>query len=120
MQTEGRKILHAPGLRVSCTCVRVPVLRSHSISVCARFAVPIDLHMARKAISQAPGCILVDDGAQELYPMPLTASNQDQVLVGRLRRDLTDEKGLCLFCCGDQLRKGAATNAVQIARLLIS
>ncbi len=120
MQTEGRKILHAPGLRVSCTCVRVPVVRSHSISVCARFAVPIDLNMARQAIAQAPGCILVDDGARELYPMPLTASNQDQVLVGRLRRDLTDDKGLCLFCCGDQLRKGAATNAVQIARLLFT
>ena len=118
LQNEGRKILHLPELRVTCTCVRVPVMRSHSIAVAARFAQPISVARAREAIAAAPGCRLVDDLSNELYPMPLDTSDQDLVFVGRIRPDLTDSNGLCLWCCGDQIRKGAATNAVQIAELL--
>ena len=119
MQNEGRKIMHLPELKVSCTCVRVPVVRSHSISVSCHFDVPVTVEQAREAIAKAPGCKLVDDLANKRYPMPLETSDQDIVFVGRIRPDLTDENGLCLWCCGDQVRKGAATNAVQIAELLV-
>lgn len=119
MQNEGRKIMHLPQLKVSCTCVRVPVVRSHSISVSCHFDVPVTVEQARQVIAEAPGCKLVDDLANKVYPMPLDTSDQDIVFVGRIRPDLTDENGLCLWCCGDQVRKGAATNAVQIAELLI-
>ena len=119
MQNEGRKIMHLPGLRVSCTCVRVPVVRSHSISVSLHFDKHISVQEAREAIAKAPGCRLVDDLANKQYPMPLDTSNQDIVFVGRIRPDLTDDNGLCLWCCGDQVRKGAATNAIQIAELLV-
>ena len=119
MQNEGRKIMHLPELKVSCTCVRVPVVRSHSISVSLHFDKPISVQQAREAIAQAPGCKLVDDLAKKQYPMPLDTSDQDIVFVGRIRPDLTDDNGLCLWCCGDQVRKGAATNAIQIAELLV-
>ncbi len=119
MQNEGRKIMHLPQLKVSCTCVRVPVVRSHSISVSCHFDVPVTVEQARNAIAKAPGCKLVDDLGRKEYPMPLDTSDQDIVFVGRIRPDLTDDNGLCLWCCGDQVRKGAATNAVQIAQLLI-
>ena len=119
MQNEGRKIMHLPELRVSCTCVRVPVVRSHSISVSCHFEVPVSMEQARKVIAEAPGCRLVDDLAAHSYPMPLDTSDQDTVFVGRIRPDLTDDNGLCLWCCGDQIRKGAATNAVQIAELVL-
>ena len=119
MQNEGRKIMHLPELTVSCTCVRVPVVRSHSISVCLHFDCPVSVEEARRAISKAPGCLLVDDLKNKRYPMPLDTSDQDLVYVGRIRPDLTDPNGLCLWCCGDQVRKGAATNAVQIAELLL-
>ena len=119
MQNESRKILHLPELKVSCTCVRVPVIRSHSISVNLRFGRPISVREAQHAIATAKGCKLVDDLYKKEYPMPLDTSDQDIVFVGRIRPDLTDEKGLCLWCCGDQVRKGAATNAVQIAELLV-
>lgn len=119
MQNEGRKIMHLPDLKVSCTCVRVPVVRSHSISVSLHFDRPISIQEARETIAKAPGCRLVDDLAKKEYPMPLDTSNQDIVFVGRIRPDLTDPNGLCLWCCGDQVRKGAATNAVQIAELLV-
>ena len=119
MQNEGRKIMHLPELKVSCTCVRVPVVRSHSISVSCHFDVPVTVEQAREAIAKAPGCLLVDDLANKRYPMPLETSDQDIVFVGRIRPDLTDENGLCLWCCGDQVRKGAATNAIQIAELLV-
>ena len=119
MQNEGRKIMHLPDLKVSCTCVRVPVVRSHSISVSLHFDRPISVQEARKTIAKAPGCRLVDDLAKKEYPMPLDTSDQDIVFVGRIRPDLTDPNGLCLWCCGDQVRKGAATNAVQIAELLV-
>ncbi len=118
MQNEGRKIMHLPQLLVSCTCVRVPVVRSHSISVSCHFDRPVTVEQARQAIAAAPGCVLTDDLAAGVYPMPLDTSGQDRVFVGRIRPDLTDPNGLCLWCCGDQLRKGAATNAVQIAELL--
>ena len=119
MQNEGRKIMHLPDLRVNCTCVRVPVVRSHSISVSLHFDKHISVQEAREAIAKAPGCRLVDDLANKQYPMPLDTSNQDIVFVGRIRPDLTDDNGLCLWCCGDQVRKGAATNAIQIAELLV-
>ena len=120
MQNEGRKILHLPDLRVSCTCVRVPVVRSHSISVIVRTKEPISVSEAREAISHSCGVRLVDCLEKKEYPMPLDTSDQDTVFVGRIRPDFTDDKGLCLWCCGDQVRKGAATNAVQIAKLLLT
>ena len=119
MQNEGRKIMHLPELLVTCTCVRVPVLRSHSISVTLRTERKISVEEAREAIAAAPGCRLVDDLENKIYPMPLDTSDQDIVFVGRIRDDLTSENGLSLWCCGDQIRKGAATNAIQIAELLL-
>ena len=119
LQNEGRKILHLPDMNVSCTCVRVPVVRSHSISAAVHFVHHISVDEARAAIAAAPGCRLVDDLDALQYPMPLDTSDQDLVFVGRIRPDLTDPNGLCLWCCGDQVRKGAATNCVQIAELLI-
>ena len=119
MQNEGRKIMHLPELKISCTCVRVPVVRSHSISVSLHFDKHISVKEAQEAIAKAPGCKLVDDLARKEYPMPLDTSDQDIVFVGRIRPDLTDDNGLCLWCCGDQVRKGAATNAIQIAELLV-
>jgi len=119
LQNEGRKIMHLPELKVSCTCVRVPVVRSHSISVSLHFDTPVSVEQAREVIAAAPGCKLVDDLSKKMYPMPLDTSDQDIVFVGRIRPDLTDDCGICLWCCGDQVRKGAATNAIQIAELLV-
>ena len=117
MQNEGRKILHLPDLKVSCTCVRVPVVRSHSVSIVVRTKEKISVEQARAAIAQAAGCRLVDDLGSKRYPMPLDTSDQDLVFVGRIRDDLTSDNGLNVWCCGDQVRKGAATNTVQIAEL---
>ena len=117
MQNEGRKILHLPELKVSCTCVRVPVVRSHSVSLVVRTKEKISVEQARSAIAQAAGCRLVDDLGNKRYPMPLDTSDQDLVFVGRIRDDLTSDNGLNIWCCGDQVRKGAATNTVQIAEL---
>ena len=119
MQNEGRKIMHLPELNVSCTCIRVPVVRSHSISVTCLFDTPVTVEQAREVIAKAPGCKLVDDLKNKQYPMPLDTSDQDIVFVGRIRPDLTNPNGICLWCCGDQVRKGAATNAIQIAELLV-
>ena len=119
LQNEGRKIMHLPELKVSMTCVRVPVVRSHSISVQMRFDKHISVEQVRETIAKAPGCKLVDDLSKKMYPMPLDTSDQDIVFVGRIRPDLTDDNGICLWCCGDQVRKGAATNAIQIAELLV-
>ena len=119
MQNEGRKIMHLPDLKVSCTCIRVPVIRSHSISVSLHFDTHVTVEQVREVIAKAPGCKLVDDLANKQYPMPLETSGQDIVYVGRIRPDLTDDNGICLWCCGDQVRKGAATNAIQIAELLV-
>ena len=119
MQNEGRKIMHLPDLKVSCTCIRVPVVRSHSISVSLHFDRKVTVEEVREAIAAAPGCRLVDDLNNKQYPMPLDTSGQDIVFVGRIRPDLTDDNGICLWCCGDQVRKGAATNTIQIAELLL-
>ena len=119
MQYEGQKIMHLPELKVNCTCVRVPVVRSHSISVTCHFDKQVTVEEVREAIANAPGCKLVDDLANKVYPMPLDTTDQDIVFVGRIRPDLTDDCGVSLWCCGDQVRKGAATNAIQIAELLV-
>ena len=122
MQNEGRKIMHLPELRVNCTCVRVPVVRSHSESITAEFERPLSVDEARALLEAAPGVKVVDDPAASRYPMPLETSDQDLVWVGRLRRDLSapdDVSSLTFWCCGDQIRKGAATNAVQIAEYLV-
>ena len=118
MQNEGQKILHLPELKVSCTCVRVPVMRSHSISVTVKTKEKISIEQANKAIAAFPGCKLVEDYEGRDYPTPLDTSDQDLVWVGRIREDLTCDTGLNLWCCGDQVRKGAAANAVQILQLL--
>ena len=119
MQNEGRRILHAPELAVTCTCVRVPVMRSHSISVTLRTERKISVEEAKDAIRAFPGVRLIDDYQGRNYPTPLDTSNQDLVWVGRVREDLTDTNGLTLWCCGDQIRKGAAANAVQILKKMI-
>ena len=119
MQNEGRKILHLPELLVGCTCVRVPVYRSHSISITLYTETPISPEDAKAAIASAAGCRLVDNPEAKEYPMPLDTSDQDLVYVGRIRKDIASENGISLWCCGDQVRKGAATNTVQIAELLI-
>ena len=126
LQNEGRKIMHLPELRVNCTCVRVPVLRSHSESITLEFEEPVSLEDAREALAAAPGVKLVDDltadVARDRYPMPLYTSDQDLIWVGRIRRDISNPKqgrGITFWCCGDQIRKGAATNAVQVAELLL-
>ncbi len=119
MQNEGRRILHLPELQVTCTCVRVPVMRSHSISVTLRTARKVSVAEANEAIRAFPGCRLIEDYDGRNYPTPLDTSNQDLVWVGRVREDLTDENGLTLWCCGDQIRKGAAANAVQILKRMI-
>ncbi|MCR5349571.1 MAG: aspartate-semialdehyde dehydrogenase [Acholeplasmatales bacterium] len=119
MQNEGRKILHLPELNVTCTCVRVPVVRSHSISVTVVTEDKLELDQVRNAISNAKGVVLYDNPENKEYPMPIVTSDQDLVYVGRIRKDLCNEKGITLWCCGDQVRKGAATNAVQIAMKLV-
>ncbi len=119
MQNEGRKILHNPDLKVTCTCVRVPVVRSHSISATVVTEKKLSVAEVKEAIANCPGCKLYDDPENKLYPMPLVTSDQDLVFVGRIREDLINENGITLWCCGDQVRKGAATNAIQIAEALI-
>jgi len=120
MQNESRKILHAPNLMVSCTCVRVPVIRSHSEALTIETERPITPEAAREILSNAPGVRVVDEPMNERYPMPIETSNQDLIYVGRIRKDLSNNGyGLVLWVCGDQVRKGAATNAIQIAEELI-
>jgi aspartate-semialdehyde dehydrogenase len=118
MRDEGRKIMHLPDLSVTCTCVRVPVLRSHSIALTVKTKSAVDLDRIRKDWAKFPGIGTLPEGLT--YPTPLDSSDQDLVFVGRLRRDLNHlEKGVCFWCCGDQVRKGAATNAIQIAELFL-
>lgn len=119
MQNEGRRILHSPELRVSCTCVRVPVLRSHSIALTVRTREKISPETAAEAIDTFPGCHTAHSLSGRDYPTPIDVSGQDTVWVGRIREDLTDERGLSLWCCGDQIRRGAALNAVKIMRLFM-
>ena len=118
MENEGKKILHNDDLRVTCTCVRVPVLRSHCISVSLKCERPLSVTEVREALSKEAGLILYDDVLDNKYPMPLVTSNQDKVYVGRIREDSVLEGGISLFCSGDQIRKGAASNAVQIIKCL--
>lgn len=119
MFNETRKIMHAPGMRVSATCVRVPVMRAHSEAVWVRTRDRLDIADVRKAMENAPGLVMVDDPAQGKYPMPLHAAGSDPVYVGRLRKDLADDHGITFWAVDDQIRKGAALNAVQIAEYLL-
>jgi aspartate-semialdehyde dehydrogenase len=118
MLHEGRKILDLPDLRVSCTCVRVPVYRSHSVSITASFDQAVDADAARAAYEGASGIRVMDDPSQRLFPVPLDTTGKDDCLVGRIRRNLVLENALDLWVVGDQVRKGAALNAVQIAEIL--
>lgn len=118
MLNEGRKILGLPQLRVSCTCVRVPVFRSHSVSCVAQFEHPVDVETARKCYDGMPGVALMDDPAHGIWPTPLDSTDGDTCYVGRIRKDSALENALSLWVVGDQVRKGAALNAVQIAELL--
>jgi aspartate-semialdehyde dehydrogenase len=118
MQEETRKIMHLPELRVSVTCVRVPVYRAHSVAVSAEFEGPVSVEKAREVLAKAPGLELVDEPQNNRYPMPLSVAGKDNCQVGRLRLDCAFENGLSFWVSGDQLLKGAALNAVQIAELL--
>jgi len=118
MQDETRKIMHLPELRVSATCVRVPIYRAHSVAVTAEFEQPISAERAREVLAKAPGLELVDEPRNNRYPMPLSVAGKDNCEVGRVRLDCALENGLSFWVSGDQLLKGAALNAVQIAELL--
>ena len=119
MENEGRKIMHHPSFRASVTCVRVPVYRAHSVAVSAEFEKPITVDAARAVLSQAPGLDLIDEPAKNEYPLPLYAAEKYNCQVGRIRKDCAMDNGLCFWVSGDQLLKGAALNAVQIAEELI-
>jgi aspartate-semialdehyde dehydrogenase len=118
MQNEGRRIMHHPTFKASVTCVRVPVYRAHSVAVTAEFERPLDLQKARKVLGNAPGLELIDDPANALYPLPLNCAERDDCQVGRLRYDCAIDNALAFWVAGDQLLKGAALNAVQIAEKL--
>jgi len=118
MQNEGRRIMHHPTFKASVTCVRVPVYRAHSVAVSAEFERPVSLKDAREVLSQAPGLEVVDEPAKARYPLPLYVAEQDDCQVGRLRLDCALDNGLAFWVAGDQLLKGAALNAVQIAELI--
>jgi aspartate-semialdehyde dehydrogenase len=118
MQDETRKIMHLPTLRVSATCVRVPIYRAHSVAVTAEFVRPVSIQQAREILSKAPGLELVDEPHGNRYPMPLNVAGKDNCQVGRLRLDCALDNGFSFWVSGDQLLKGAALNAVQIAELL--
>jgi aspartate-semialdehyde dehydrogenase len=118
MQNEGRRIMHHPTFKASVTCVRVPVYRAHSVAVSAEFERPVSLNGARLVLARAPGLDVVDNPSKFEYPLPLCAAEQDNCQVGRLRLDCALDNGLAFWVSGDQLLKGAALNAVQIAELL--
>lgn len=117
MFNETRKIMHSD-IKVSATCVRVPSLRAHSESIWIETEQPISVEQAKEAFAKAQGCVLMDDPENKIYPMPLFLSGKDEVFIGRIRKDLTDENGLSFWCVSDQIRKGAALNAVQIAEVI--
>lgn len=119
LQNEGRKIMHHPLFRASVTCVRVPVYRAHSVAVSAEFEKPVSVFAAHEVLNKAPGLDLVDHPDKGEYPMPLYAAEKDNCQVGRVRKDCALDNGLCFWISGDQLLKGAALNAVQIAELLL-
>jgi len=118
MQNEGRKIMHLPEFRASVTCVRVPVYRAHSVAISAQFEQPVSVERAREVLAKAPGLELVDEPENNRYPMPITVAEKDNCQVGRVRVDCAFDNGLSFWVSGDQLLKGAALNAVQIAELL--
>jgi len=118
MQNEGRKIMHLPEFCASVTCVRVPVYRAHSVAVSAEFDKKVSVEQAREVLAKAPGLELVDEPQKNRYPMPLNVAGKDNCEVGRVRLDCALENGLAFWVSGDQLLKGAALNAVQIAELL--
>jgi aspartate-semialdehyde dehydrogenase len=118
MYHETRKIMHS-NIEVSATCVRVPVMRAHSEAIWLETERPLSLEEAREAFSKAEGVVVIDNPEKKEYPMPLDLSGKDPVYVGRIRKDLTNEKGLSFWSVSDQIRKGAALNAVQIAEYLI-
>lgn len=120
LENEGRKIMHHPTFRASVTCVRVPVYRAHSVAVSAEFERPVTVEAAREVLRRAPGLEVVDDPARCEYPLPLYQAGRDNCAVGRLRKDCALDNGLCFWVSGDQLLKGAALNAVQIAEALLS
>ncbi|MGB5913463.1 MAG: aspartate-semialdehyde dehydrogenase [Phormidesmis sp.] len=120
MVNETRKIFDEPELRISATCIRVPVLRAHSESINLEFERPFDLAKARAAVQSAAGVELVEDWEANYFPMPIDASGKDDVLVGRIRQDISNPTGIELWLSGDQIRKGAALNAVQIAELVVA
>lgn len=119
MYNETKKIMHAPKLDVSAMCVRVPVMRAHSEAIWVETERPISVYEARNAFAEAEGVVVVDDPANNIYPMPLDIAGKDPVYVGRIRRDLTNECGLSFWVVGDQIKKGAALNAVQIAQYIL-
>ncbi|MGB3495341.1 MAG: aspartate-semialdehyde dehydrogenase [Elainellaceae cyanobacterium] len=119
MVNETRKIFGDSSLKIKATCIRVPVLRAHSEAVTLEFDTPFELNTARQALQQAPGVKFLENWEQNYFPMPIDASGQDAVLVGRVRRDISNPCGLELWLSGDQIRKGAALNAIQIAELLV-
>jgi aspartate-semialdehyde dehydrogenase len=121
MVKETRKIWKAPGVAITATCIRVPVMRAHAESINLEFDRDFTEEEALAALEAAPGVSIINDRQANRFPTPLDASNQDDVYVGRVRRDISrdDARGLDLFVCGDQIKKGAALNAVQIAELLL-
>lgn len=119
MFNETKKIMHSDDIAVSSMCVRVPVLRAHSEAIWVETENPISIEDARKAFEQAPGLVVMDNPAEKEYPMPLDIAGKDPVYVGRLRKDLCNERGLTFWVVGDQIKKGAALNAVQIAQYLL-
>jgi aspartate-semialdehyde dehydrogenase len=119
MENEGRKIMHHPTFKASVTCVRVPVYRAHSVAVSAEFEQPVTVEAAREVLRRAPGLEVIDDPAKCDYPLPLYLAEKDNCAVGRLRKDCALDNGLCFWVSGDQLLKGAALNAVQIAEELL-
>lgn len=120
MYNETKKIMHAPELQVSATCVRVPVLRAHSEAVWVDTEQPLSIESVREAFEKAPGLVVMDSPAEKLYPMPLDVADSDPVYVGRLRKDLASPCGLTFWIVGDQIKKGAALNAVQIAQFILA
>lgn len=118
LENEGRKIMHLPNLNVTCTCVRVPVMRSHSIAVSVECERPLTVSEVREAIQKFPNVKLMDELREGIYPMPILTTNINDVYVGRIREDRVLKGGIALFCSGDQIRKGAAANAVQIIKCL--
>ena len=119
LENEGRKIMHHPAFRASVTCVRVPVYRAHSVAVTAEFEKPVTVAAARAVLEKAPGLEVIDNPGRNEYPLPLQVATKDNCQVGRLRMDCALENGLCFWVVGDQLLKGAALNAVQIAEVLL-